>query len=74
MTCLEVGEIWYDPQLEQELTIQEDIDTFGMDVAEMNRLIVKVTTEEGTTMTVPHERFRGRRSYEYVGKEEEASA
>jgi len=67
MTSLSEGDRYYDPHTDREFTVLEDVDTFGMDVREMDRLSVRIQFDDGETYSVPHERFRGRATYERVG-------
>lgn len=66
MTDLDEGERFYDPTADAEFEIVESVRTRGMSVAEMDQLGVRIRYDDGTEQTVPHERFRGRRTYEEV--------
>jgi hypothetical protein len=66
MTDLTEGDRYYDPTIDEEFEIAESVTTRGMSVAEMDRLAVPIRFDDGETRTVPHERFRGRTTYEEV--------
>jgi hypothetical protein len=66
MTDLTEGDRYYDPAIDEEFEIADSVDTTGMSVAEMDRLAVPIRFDDGETQTVPHERFRGRMTYEEV--------
>jgi len=66
MTKPTKGEKWFDPAAEEEFTVKESVRTLGRSVAELDRESVKIEYDDGETLTVPHERFRGRRTYEKV--------
>lgn len=64
MTQLSQGETWYCPISDRVFTVQESVNTLGMSTMEMDQISVKIRFEDGDVQYVPHERFRGRRTYE----------
>jgi len=66
MTRLTEGEQWYDPVTEEEFTVKESVKSAGRSIAELDRETVRIEYDDGETLTVPHERFRGRATYEKV--------
>jgi len=70
MSDLSAGERWHDPALDMEFVVKDDINTRGMGVAEMDAIDVPVEYENGQTLRVPHERFRGCRSYEFIAEDD----
>ena len=64
MTSLAEGDRFYCAVAEMAFEVCEDIDTAGMSTAEMDHIGVRIKYEDGQQHVVPHERFRGRRSYE----------
>lgn len=60
------GDRFRDPQLDREFTVQRDIDTVGLSVMEMDGIAVPIEFDNGEWLTVPHERFRGRATYDLV--------
>jgi len=66
MTDLTQGDKWHCSTIGMDFTIAKDINTRGMSVCEMDSIMVPIEWEDGQTTRVPHERFRGRKSYERV--------
>jgi hypothetical protein len=60
------GSRFRDPAVDAEFTVTDAPDTTGLSVAELDRERVSIEYDDGTTQTVPHERFRGRMTYERV--------
>lgn len=60
------GDRYHDPNADAEFIVTDAPNTTGMSVAEMDRERVTVEYDDGQTLTVPHERFRGRMTYERV--------
>jgi len=65
MTRLE-GARFQDPATDSEFVVIDAPNTTGMSVAEMDRQNVTIEFDDGERLTVPHERFRGRMTYERV--------
>ena len=60
------GTRFRDPASEEEFVVTNAPKTFGVSVAELDRKRVTIKYDDGETRTVPHERFRGRMTYDRV--------
>ena len=60
------GDRYHDPHADKEFVVTDAPDTFGKSTAELDQLYVRIKYDDGEVMSVPHERFRGRTSYEQV--------
>jgi formate hydrogenlyase subunit 6/NADH:ubiquinone oxidoreductase subunit I len=60
------GTRFRDPASDETFTVTDAPTTTGLSVAEMDRQRVTIEYDDGETRTVPHERFRGRMTYERV--------
>jgi len=60
------GDRYHDPAVDAEFVVTDAPNTRGLSTAEMDRLSVGIEYDDGQTQHVPHERFRGRTTYEKV--------
>jgi formate hydrogenlyase subunit 6/NADH:ubiquinone oxidoreductase subunit I len=60
------GTRFRDPASDEEFVVTDAPKTAGVSVAELDRKRVTIKYDDGETRTVPHERFRGRMTYERV--------
>jgi len=60
------GTRFRDPAADAEFVVTDAPKTAGVSVAELDRKRVTIKYDDGETRTVPHERFRGRMTYERV--------
>jgi len=60
------GDRYNDPVVDKEFVVRDVPDTRGVSTMEMDALYVTIEYDDGQTQRVPHERFRGRTTYEKV--------
>jgi len=60
------GDRYHDPANGANFTVRDVPDTRGLSTMEMDQLSVTIEYDDGQTLHVPHERFRGLTTYEKV--------
>lgn len=60
------GDRYHDPHADKEFVVTDAPDTRGKSTIELDQLQVWIEYDDGETMSVPHERFRGVSTYEKV--------
>jgi len=64
------GDRYHDPANDAEFTVRDVPNTRGLSAMEMDQLSVTIEYDDGQTLHVPQERFRGVTTYEEVAADE----
>jgi len=62
------GRRYRDPAVDAAFIVRDAPDTAGRSTRELDREQVTIEYDDGHTQRVPHERFRGRMTYERVSE------